>query len=196
VLAGSPGAGALVRWWLEHEAAGWTSADLFAAVLELADPPDDLIVLPYVHGRQAPSPDPSARLRVLGRHDAHTTPELAHAMLVGLCLHARWMLDEQSHLAGVQVANGPIAVLGRPILANPALLRVKRHVMPGPMDVVPSAEPVAAGAALVAAVRAGLVDPADALLDLQSEPLISGAGTDYDRLYAAFVAAATQAGDP
>jgi xylulokinase len=75
-------------------------------------------------------------------------------------------------------------------------LRVKRRVMPGLMDVVPSAEPVAAGAALVAAVRAGLVDPADALLDLQSEPLISGAGTDYDRLYAAFVAAATQAGDP
>jgi xylulokinase len=190
VLAGSPGAGALVQWWLDHEAAGWTADELFLAVLDLDDEPGDVLVLPYLHGRQTPMPDPDARLRVLGRHAGHTPAQLGRSLLEGLCLHARWMAAEQLRLTDGGVT-GQVTAFGAPLLANPALLRIKSRVMPGTLQFVSTPEAVAAGAALVAAVRAGLIDPDDAVLDRETAPAVTGTDIGYDELFHAFVAAAT-----
>ncbi|GIG35872.1 FGGY-family carbohydrate kinase [Cellulomonas pakistanensis] len=165
LLAGSSSAGAMVRWWLEHEAGGRSADDLFAAVAAL--PRDqraaDAVVLPYVSGRQTPDPDPAARARVLGR-GAHGTVPLTAAMLDGLALHARWMLDAQLALgAAADPGLRPerLLVLGGPATRNAAWMRAKSELGPVPLRVVGCAEPVAAGAALIALHRTGLLDPDD-----------------------------------
>jgi sugar (pentulose or hexulose) kinase len=107
-------------------------------------------VLPYPQGRQAPAPDPAARVAVIGRRPEHTAPDLARALLQGLCLQARWLLDEQQRLAGA-ASEEPVIALGGALLANPAWLRLKAHVTPRALRVVAEREAVAVGAALVAA---------------------------------------------
>jgi len=191
IIAGSSSAGATVGWWLEHEAAGWAAEDLFRQVLELDDRPGDVIVLPYLSGRQTPCPDPTARLQVLGRRPEHTTVELARSMLEGLCLQARWMLQEQARLAAWSGATPSVTLLGGAVTANPAWVRIKAHVMPWPVHLVTTAEPVAAGAALLAAVRSDHARAPAPTLDRRAGPTLPGAGTAYDQALARFVAAAT-----
>ncbi|GAA3773899.1 FGGY family carbohydrate kinase [Plantactinospora mayteni] len=193
ILAGSSSAGATVGWWLAHESAGVTAAELFGRVLESGDRPSDVIVLPYLRGRQAPAPDPAARLRILGRRPAHTPADLARAMLEGLCLQTRWMLREQARLAG-RTGPGTVTLLGGAVAGNPAWVRIKAHVLTDALRVVPADEPVAAGAALVAAVRAHRVGPVVPALDWRPGPAVAGAGVDYDQPFARFVAAATGTG--
>jgi xylulokinase len=192
IIAGSSSAGATIGWWLEHESGGATADALFGEVLACGDGPTDVIVLPYLAGRQAPAPDPAARLRVLGRRPAHRRGELAKAMLEGLCLQARWMLDEQARLAG-HATPPTVYLFGGPVATNPAWVRIKAHVLPGELRVVPAKEPVAAGAAIVAAVRAGCLGPAVPALPWRAGPPVAGAGIDYDRQFVRFVAAATDA---
>jgi xylulokinase len=193
LLSGSPSAGGFVRWWLDHEAAGADPDELFASVLDRRDEPSEVLVLPYPHGRQAPAPDPDAPVAVLGRRAGHDQAELAWAMLQGLCLQARWLLDEQQRLAGIagSGADGLVVALGGPLLGNPAWLRLKTLITPRPLRVLTEPEAVAAGAALVGAVRAGLVPNSGAVLAhwTASAPARHRAG--YDRALAAFITAAT-----
>jgi sugar (pentulose or hexulose) kinase len=165
LLAGSSSAGAMVRWWLEHEAAGAEAADLFAAVTALPDAEraPETVVLPYVWGRQTPEPDAAARAQVL-RRDGHDTVALTAAMVDGLALHARWMLDTQLALGaagdpGLRPAR--LVVLGGPATGNPAWMGAKAALSPLPVRLVDCTEPVAAGAALLALHRAGLLNRDD-----------------------------------
>lgn len=185
VLAGSHSAGAAVGWWLAREAAGLDPKALFDEVLAAGDGPTGVIVLPYLAGRQAPVPDPEARLRVLGRRPSHGPAHLAKALLEGLSLQVRWMLAEQARLAG-RSAPPTVYLFGGPVAANPAWVRIKAQVLPGTLRLVPGPEPVAAGAAMIAAARAGCAGtPA---LGWQPVP---GTGADYGPMLARFVAAAT-----
>ncbi|WP_192581273.1 L-fuculokinase [Micromonospora sp. AMSO12t] len=192
ILAGSSSAGATIAWWLAHESGGVPAAELSAQVLGRGDRPTDVIVLPYLSGRQAPAPDPRVRLRILGRRPTHTPAELARAMFEGLCLQTRWMLHEQARLAGGP-ADAAVTLLGGAGAASPAWVRVKAHVLPAELRVVPAAQPVAAGAAIVAAVRAHRTGPGAPALAWQPGPTVAGAGRDYDEPFARFVTAATDA---
>jgi sugar (pentulose or hexulose) kinase len=187
ILAGSPSAGAAVSWWLAHETPGTDPDRLFAAARALADGPVGPVVLPYLAGRQAPAPDPSARMRVIGRRAEHTSAELARALLDGLSLQARWLVAEQHRLAGGRPES--IVVLGGPLAANPAWLEIKARAMPVPMRVVTEAEAVAVGAGVVAAERAGLLTEAPVI---PTDPAPAGPDLAYDQAFAAFVAAATE----
>ena len=82
-------------------------------------------------------------------------------------------------------------LLGGAATTNPAWVRIKSQILPGVLRVVPAVEPVATGAALVAAVRAGCVGPAVPTLAWRAGPPVTPARADYDRSYARFVAAAT-----
>jgi xylulokinase len=191
VLAGSPSAGAMVEWWLAHEAAGTSAAELFDAVAALDDGPSDVLVLPYLHGRQAPAPDPRARVQVIGSRGGLGAAPLAKALLEGLCLQARWILTEQATLAGERPAAEPIALLGGPVAANPAWPRLKSIVTGRTHRLVAEPEACAAGAALLAAARTGLVDEPVPALPARTVA-VPRPRPDYDRTFAAFVAAATK----
>lgn len=197
LIAGMAGAGSLIRWWFDTVLAGADPDAVLAAVDDLPPGPGDVLVLPYPSGRQSPAPDPSARLRILDAHGRTIDPasrsqaELSRGLLEGLSLQLRWMDAEQRRLAGDDrddIERG-IRVLGGIGAANRTWLRIKRRVMPAPLTLTTAAQPVASGAALLAAVRLGLVD-ADATLPHAEAGAADAGGHDYDDAFTTFVSAA------
>lgn len=200
VLAGSPAAGAMVRWWSDAVLGGRPVAD----VLPDAPPPGPtgVVVLPYPHGRQSPVPDPAARVRVVDAGGREVPAHRRHtlAMLEGLALQARWMLDVQAELGGRAAGEdrGPLRVLAGAAGANAVWMGLKAAVSGGPLHLVDVTEPVATGAALLAAERAGVV-PAGALrlpTRVVVPPADPGRGRGDDGVLTRFVAAATSAPGP
>jgi sugar (pentulose or hexulose) kinase len=181
VLAGSSSAGAVLEPWLERGTAVFD---------DLPPGPTGVLVLPYLQGRQTPAPDPAAGFRIVGREPSHGPAVLAKATLEGLCLHTRWMLAEQARLAGPATT---VYLFGGAVAANPAWTRIKAQVLSTTLRIVPAVEPVAVGAALVAAVRSGHADPPGPALAAEAAP--ASRDTSYDDVYARFVAAARQTAD-
>ncbi|NNH09041.1 carbohydrate kinase [Cellulomonas fimi] len=190
LLAGSSSAGGAVAWWLTAHAPDADVDALMAEVEALGDAPLDPFVLPYVHGRQTPAPDAAATFRRVGEAAERPPRDEAFALLAGLSLQARWMLDEQGRLAGTAAATS-LTVLGGPMAANPAWRRLKARVTPVPVRLVAEAEPVAAGAALLAAQRVGAVDEAPALPSVDVPGPSGPEGRDVAAALARFVEAAT-----
>ncbi|HEX4443657.1 MAG TPA: FGGY family carbohydrate kinase [Galbitalea sp.] len=174
VVAGAAGAGALIGA-LRNE------LDLSDA-RDLDDGPTAELVLPYPSGRQTPSPDPTARLSGFDRSRGPQTR--TRALFEGLALHARWMYEEQRAIAGDRDV-GPIHVLGGAGGANELWLATKGAVFPIASARVLSSEPVAVGAASLAATRAGM----NAAGPIPTSPL-PAPDPRYQRVFESFVATA------
>lgn len=202
LVAGSSSAGGAVEAWLDrlvgydddrHDDAHDDAQDdgarerLRAAASVPHAPDDAFVVLPYVHGRQTPRPDPAARLRPVGRVPDDPVAAL-RGVLLGAALHARWMLDEQAALAGA--APRAVRVLGGPVASSPAWAAAKRWCTPAPLTLVDEPQAVAAGAALLAAERAGLVGDAPALA-ASAPPAVPGGSPDPEAWLERFVGVAT-----
>ncbi|CAI9399043.1 FGGY-family carbohydrate kinase [Nocardioides sp. T2.26MG-1] len=179
LVAGNSAAGsAYAAWVADHP----ESDDLPAG-------PTGLLVLPYLRGRQCPDPDPGATMRVVGDVGPAGPGALTKAVLEGLCLQARWMYDEQRRL-DPGAADGPVVLLGGPGARNAAWTRVKSEVLPRPLRVVAQEEPVAVGAAVVAAERAGLVPPGSVVLS--AAPVTRPPRDPFAQIYREFVRAARE----
>lgn len=193
LIAGSATGGALIAWWFSRLAVSDPAAVLEAAGDRVGHP-TGLLVLPYLFGRQSPRPDPDARLRILDRDGRQIEPdsrdpvELTCALLEGLAMQLRWMDSEQRALAAGSVPERPITTLGGHSI--PGWLRMKAAVMPSRLRAATASEPVASGAALLAAVRAGIVPESVALPSrpVHAEP---DHARLYDAGYARFIAAAS-----
>lgn len=192
LIAGSPSAGSLVRWWFEKY---FDSTQPDAALSALHPHPSGLLVLPYLIGRQTPAPDPAARVRLCDTTGtildaAGLDPvRLTKALFEGLALQVRWMDSEQRRIASGEASTAAMVVLGGPGAANTDALAIKSAVLGVPLLPVGAREPVASGAALLAADR---ILPGSTSGILPMKPL-TGPGrfvADYDDIYAAFVAAA------
>ena len=105
-------------------------------------------------------------------------------MLTGLALQLAWMDAAQTALTGPRRAE--LAVLGGPGAANGAWWRLKQRLLPGALRRVDAAEPVATGAAMLAAHR---VTGLTTSLPLRSADSAASAGDP--ALLDAFVQAAT-----
>ncbi|MGO4534762.1 FGGY-family carbohydrate kinase [Leifsonia sp. 2MCAF36] len=198
LLAGNPTAGALVEWAFAELLPGADPRDALEQARALADGPVEAFLLPYLRGRQCPDPDPEQALRLIHGDDrsgarsaaSAATAGLADpaatltAVLVGLTLHLAWMDAAQTALVGPR--RDELAVLGGPGAANGAWWRLKQRLMPGALRRVDAAEPVATGAAMLAAQRvAGLTTS----LPLRSADRVASVGDP--ALLDAFVRAAT-----
>ena len=191
VMGGSPACGALL--------ADWPAA--VADVLAEADPghwpTSPVTVLPYPRGRQCPAPDPGAVLETIGGAgpggSTPADPSGAYALLQSLVLHSRWMREAAAAHAGRRVDR--VVLLGslasRFPVWGPLAAAAARSGMRGGTAVARSAtrEPVAAGAALLAAVRAHLAAD-DAALPVAEVAPATAAGWEeaYDRFVAAALA--------
>jgi xylulokinase len=178
VLGGSRASGAMLEWWAtEHPA-----DDVLTRLASLpADAWDTarMTVLPYPSGRQCPLPDSAARVAVRG---AATDPAVrARAVLQGLVFHARWVREVIDALSGSPARQ--VTLLGS--LANRIPAWAPLTATAGvPTFATASAEPVAAGAALLGAVRAGA---ASAQLSLARQDVTPASAPDLDHAYRRFL---------
>jgi xylulokinase len=208
LLAGHPSAGALVDWLFTAPFRGADrSRTAWAAAAQGADPSEKL-VMPYPRGRQSPAPDADARFRVSDRsgHDVllDESPEAAlRSVLQGLCLHIRWADAAQTVIVGAPATG--VTVLGGPGGGDPAWWELKKAIMPVRLNRLDCAEPVAAGAALLAAIRAGVAAPDSALTAAAPGSALTAAArdggtergecsstSDFDASYADFVEIASR----
>lgn len=153
VLGGSSSSGRFAAWFADTYADGGLES-AFTDPVAPAGPPTGTIALPYVAGRQCPAPDPSAEPRFLG-------PPSAYAALEGLACQAAWMIQAQARLTGHDPEH--LTVIGAALQHSRTWAAIKAALSPVPVRLATSPEPVAAGAALLALVRADLVDPATRL---------------------------------
>jgi xylulokinase len=180
LLAGASGGTVIAQWIAAHPE---TDTGVLFRALGVGGP-GDAFLLPYPRGRQSPYPDATAREALVGRPQSAT--DSLRAVLVGLCLHLRWMDESQSRILGSSPAL--LAVVGGAGAHNAAWNRLKARLVGTPLALVEAQEPVASGAALLAAVRFG-VAAADATLP--SHPIPSHPDPRADDLFDAFVEFAT-----
>ncbi|GAB3614843.1 FGGY-family carbohydrate kinase [Humibacter ginsengisoli] len=189
LLGANPTAGALIEWALDELLPGADRADVFAAAAECSTGALGAFLLPYLRGRQAPQPDRSARLRAVPALAADPGMALT-AVLTGLVLQLAWLDAVQTGILGARDAD--LTMLAGPGAANDAWWNLKRRILTGRLRRVDAAEPVATGAAMLAAHRvAGITTT----LPLgPAEPALGSAGGSDGgarELLAAFVSAAT-----
>ncbi|MGV2982262.1 FGGY family carbohydrate kinase [Microbacterium sp. AGC85] len=187
ILGGSPACGAMLAWWdAAHPEDRMLSQLRAIATDEWAG--GAAIVLPYPSGRQCPAPDPDARVQVLGHTDG--SADRARSLLQSLVAHSRWMRETADELAGSPTT--ALAVVGSLTERIPAwapLIAATRV----PTSVCADDEPVAAGAALLAAVRAGEA-PSDApVLACTKVTPLRAAG--FEDTYRRFLTAVTTEGE-
>jgi sugar (pentulose or hexulose) kinase len=155
LVSGLSASGGLVDWLLGRIAPA--HPDPYRWFTELVGPPErpptGIVVQPYLHGRAAPDPDPHRTLSFHGLRPEHTPADLGRAVLEGLCMHVRWMLDAVSG----GVPPGSVAVFGGPA-ANPTWMWIKARLTPAPLAVVPGAHGAALGAAQLAGRAIGVPD--------------------------------------
>ncbi len=168
VLGGNPSCGALLA---DEERRRPGTLRLLRGIDADAWEASPMTVLPYPSGRQCPQPDPTARLRVIGEGDES---DRARAVLQSLVLQARWIRESIDDLAGSPAAS--LTVLGSladryecwaPLIAS-AGVPTRQSV---------ALEPVAAGAALRAAVVEGIASP-EVTLPVRVVTPASGPGLD------------------
>ena len=95
-LGAMQAAGGALDWFerlLRGEADGRLYADLAAAASAVPPGADGLLFLPYLMGERSPHWDPQARAAFIGLSMAHGRPELARAVLEGVALNLKLILD-------------------------------------------------------------------------------------------------------
>lgn len=113
----------------------------------------------------------------LDEHDVEDagpgSPGLA-ALFEELSLRTRGAYDDMLALDADSTTPAPVTLFGGPGARNPVWTRIKAEVLPGGLRRVRHEEPVAVGAAVVAAERAGLLTPG--ALALPAESFVPGSG--------------------
>jgi xylulokinase len=153
--------GAVFRWWrdefgvaelaLQHT----SQLDAFDLLIEQAKlaPPgcDGLIFLPLFKGSTAPKMDQQARGVFLGLALAHKRSHLIRAVLEGISLEIRWMLDA---IESVGAAIQEIRLVGGGA-RNPYWNQIHADILNRPVSTLDNPEATLVGAAMCGAVAIG-----------------------------------------
>jgi xylulokinase len=124
------------------------------------------VFLPHLGNGPPPEPDPESRGAFVGLTTAVDRGTLYRAVMEGLAMQARLMVDGMERLPGATPVSG-IRVIGGGS-RNALLLRIKANVFARPLVVIDEAEATALGAALLGGIAAGVyrdLDEALAKLD-------------------------------
>ena len=121
-----------------------------------------IVFLPHFANGPPPHPDSNARGAFLGLTQKATAAELYRAVLEGVALQSRLMLDGMTTLAGVEPVR-TIRLIGG-VARNPLFMSIKANAFACPLEVIDEPEATALGAALLAGVGAGLYKSLDAAL--------------------------------
>jgi xylulokinase len=156
LISGLSSSGGLVDWLLDRIAPTgqpdrhrWF-ADLVGPPVR---PPTGITVQPYLQGRASPAPDPHRTLSFHGIRPEHSLADIGRAVLEGLCMHVRWMLETQLGISGRQPDE--VLVFGGPT-GNPTWMWIKAQLTPAPVVVRSGHQSAALGAAQLAGQAIGV----------------------------------------
>ncbi len=147
-----------LRWFRDALAPGVSYDDLLAPAADVPMGSEGLLFLPYLTGERTPHPDPLARGAFVGLTVRHTRAHMTRAVLEGVAFGLRdgFELMKSSgltHIEQVRVSGGGArSPLWRQILAD---------VFDAKLVTVNTTEGAAYGAALLAAVGAGIWNTVD-----------------------------------
>jgi xylulokinase len=152
-------AGAAIEWF-RGIAGNAPQEKLIAEAAAVPAGSGGVVFLPHLANGPPPHPDIHARGAFLGLTQTATPAALYRAVLEGVALQSRLMLDGMTGLPGVGEA-GRIRLIGG-TSRNPLFLKIKASVFARPLLVVDEPEATALGAALFAGVAAGIYPSFDA----------------------------------
>ncbi len=121
-----------------------------------------VVFLPHLANGPPPHPDPDARGAFLGLTQNATHAELYRAVLEGVALQSRLMLDGMATLAGIEPVR-TIRLIGG-VSRNPLFMAIKANAFGRPLRVIDEPEATALGVALLAGVAAGVFPTFDAAI--------------------------------
>jgi xylulokinase len=156
MVSGFPHCGRLLEWLCSLASPAGDVAGLEKATAAVDRRPTGIVVLPYLEGLGAPAPDPHRRLTVHDLAPGQGLPDVLVGALEGASYHARWLAEHHAELTDTKLH--AVTVLGGPS-RGAAWMKVKAHVMPGPVRTTATADAACAGAALLAGVATGLPAP-------------------------------------
>ncbi|MBC7810397.1 MAG: xylulokinase [Burkholderiales bacterium] len=142
-----------LQWFHDTLAHGETFDDLLAPTKDIAPGSDGLLFLPYLTGERTPHPDPLARGAFVGLTVRHTRAHMARAVLEGVAFGLRDAF-ELIRMAGLP-AQIEVRVSGGGA-KSPLWKQIIADVLNAPLVSTNSTEGAGYGAALLAAVAAGM----------------------------------------
>ncbi len=171
--------------WLRSIVGNVPQATLIAEASAVPAGSRGVLFLPHLANGPPPEPDNHARGAFLGLTQAATPAGLYRAVLEGVALQSRMMLDGMIDLRGVGEV-GRIRLIGG-TSRNSLFLSIKASVFARPLLVVEEPEATALGAALLAGVAGGVYPSFDAAVaSLERKEYIvepeAAAVERYDRL--------------
>lgn len=153
--------GVVLRWFRdefgaaekrESDAAGRETYDFLVEQARLAPPGcDGLRFLPTFNGTTAPIVEPSARGALIGLRLSHTRGHVIRALLEGISLEIRWMLDAMSR-TGAPVDAIRLAGGGS---KSPVWNQIHADIFGRPLQAVTKPDAALVGGAMCAAVALG-----------------------------------------
>jgi xylulokinase len=147
-----------LQWYRDSLAPGVPFDDLTAEAAGVPPGSEGLLFMPYLTGERTPHPDPLARGAWIGLTIRHSRPDLTRAVLEGVAFGIKdsFTLIQGAGLGGIQQVRvsggGAKSALWRQIMAD---------VLGAELVTVNTTEGAAYGAALLAAVGAGLYGTVD-----------------------------------
>lgn len=170
--------------WLRSITGSASHTDMIAEAESVPAGSNGVVFLPHLGGSPPPTLDLTGRGAFVGLTAAATRGVLYRAVLEGLAMQSRLMIDGMTSLPGVAAASHFRVVGGG--TRNPLLLAIKASVLDRPLIVVEEADTTALGAALLGGVAAGVyrdLDDALAGLDRKEHTVEPGAdGGRYEAL--------------
>jgi xylulokinase len=153
LVAGLLTSGAAIEWFRSACANGADHARLIAMAASVQPGSDGVVFIPHLRLGAPPHPNPRARGAFLGISPEVTTATLYRSVLEGLALAAAGAVEAMLSVSG-RTATGAIRVIGGGT-RNDLLLRIKASAYGLPLEVSPSTESTALGAALLAGLGSG-----------------------------------------
>jgi xylulokinase len=146
--------------WFRAILGGVSQERLIAEAAKVPPGSRGIVFLPHLANGPPPHPDANARGAFLGLTQNTTHAELYRAVLEGVALQSRLMLDGMTTLAGVDAVR-TIRLIGG-VARNPLFLSIKANAFARPLIVVDEPEVTALGAALLGGLAAGVYKSPDA----------------------------------
>lgn len=187
----------LLAWPLENLAGGDTSAaqdrilgELTRQAEEAGDTESGVMALDWFNGRRTPDADPRAAGAIYGLTLASTAPQIFRALVEATAFGSRAIMER---MAGEGVAVGEVTAIGGIARKSPFVMQTMADILGVPIRVAASDQACALGAAMYAAVAAGVY------ADIGGAQSAMGAGSDseytpdrsrrerYDGLYAEYL---------